>query len=178
MALFRAKFAYNLAISNPVFRWESCKGNVWESVKKCSRLYSKTGAHSWISQVAHNLQAAKRCTWVKHVEKLNPHTSYSTTGQKVQSGHSVGLQLGLTNQSSRKAKPPIHSIMEKLTLCIPFPLQYKYPLYPWNIENFQREFWERNPKEKQNWLIHNLYIVTLQIPQLLPSLLLHSWEVY
>ena len=27
LALFRAKFACILAISNPVFRWESCKGN-------------------------------------------------------------------------------------------------------------------------------------------------------
>ena len=38
LALFCAKFAYNLAISNPVSRWESCKGSVWGSVKKCSRL--------------------------------------------------------------------------------------------------------------------------------------------
>ena len=29
MALFCAKFAYILAIRNLVFRWESCKGNVW-----------------------------------------------------------------------------------------------------------------------------------------------------
>ena len=28
LALFRAKFACNLAITNHVFRWESCKGSV------------------------------------------------------------------------------------------------------------------------------------------------------
>ena len=28
LALFRAKFACILAISNPVFRWESCKDSV------------------------------------------------------------------------------------------------------------------------------------------------------
>ena len=28
LALFHAKFACILAISNPVFRWESCKGSV------------------------------------------------------------------------------------------------------------------------------------------------------
>ena len=28
VALFCAKFACNLAISNPVFRWESCKDSV------------------------------------------------------------------------------------------------------------------------------------------------------
>ena len=38
LALFHAKFACILAISNPIFRWESCKGSVWEGGKKCSRL--------------------------------------------------------------------------------------------------------------------------------------------
>ena len=28
LALFRDKFAYNSALRNPVFRWESCKGSV------------------------------------------------------------------------------------------------------------------------------------------------------
>ena len=173
LALFRAKFACNLAISNPVFRWDSCKSNVWENVKKCSKLCSEAGTRDWISWVAHGLQAARRCTRVKHTKKLNRHASCSTTGQKVQSGHSVILRLGLATQSSHKAKSLVHSIMEKLTIRIPFSLQYKYPLYLQNIESFLREFWERNPREKQDWLIHNLYIVILQIPQLSPSLLLH-----
>ena len=34
LALFRAKFACNLAIRYLVFRWELCKGSVWKSVKK------------------------------------------------------------------------------------------------------------------------------------------------
>ena len=34
LALFRGKFVYNTALRNPVFRWESCKGSVCESVKK------------------------------------------------------------------------------------------------------------------------------------------------
>ena len=129
-------------------------------------------------QWSKDLQATRRCTRVKHVEKLNCLASYSTTGQKVQSGHSVISWLGLATQSSREAKSPIHFVIEKLTLRIPFSLQYKYPLYPRNVENFQREFWERNPKDKQDWLIHNLYIVTIQIPQLSPFSLLHHWEVH
>ena len=145
---------------------------MWESVKKCSRLSSEAGTRGWISRVACGLQAARRCTQVKYVEMLNHHASSSTKGQKVQIGHSVSSQLGLTTKSSREAKSPVHSVMEKLTLCIPFSLQYKYPLYPWNIESFQKEFWERNPREKQDWLIHNLYIMTLQIPQLSPFPLL------
>ena len=151
---------------------------MWESVKKCSRLCNEAGTRGWISRVAHGLQAARRCTRVKHAEKLNRHANCSITKKKVQTGHSVSSRLGLATQSSREGKSPVHSVMEKLTFCIPFLLQYKYPLYPQNIENFQRIFWERNPREKQDWLIHNLYIVTLQMPQLSPSPLLHPWEVH
>ena len=34
LVLFRAKFAYILAIKYPIFRWELCKGCVWEGMKK------------------------------------------------------------------------------------------------------------------------------------------------
>ena len=170
MALFRAKFACNSAFRNPIFRWESCKGSVWESVKKHSSLCTQ--------QVTHDLQVAKSGTCVEHAEELNSHANWSTIGQKVQTSHSISLQLELATQSSCEAKSPIYSVLEKLTLCIPFSPQYKYLLYPRNVESFQREFWERNPREKQDWLIHNLYIVTLQIPQLSSSPLLHPWEVY
>ena len=68
LALFRAKFAYILAISNPVFRWEWCKDSVWESVKKCLRLCKEAGTHDWISRVAHGLQAARSCTRAKHAK--------------------------------------------------------------------------------------------------------------
>ena len=105
-------------------------------MKKCSKLCSEAGTR--------DLQAARRCTRVKHAEKLNHHASCSIIGQNVQSGHSVSLRLGLATQSSREAKSPmsrefkspIHSVTEKLTLRVPFSLQYKYPLYPRNIENF------------------------------------------
>ena len=48
MALFCTKFACILAISNPVFMWESCKGSVWESVKNCSSLCKEAGTHRWL----------------------------------------------------------------------------------------------------------------------------------
>ena len=66
LALFRVKFACILAISKPVFRWDSCKGSEWESVKKCSRLCKETGTRDWISWVARGLQAARSCTRAKH----------------------------------------------------------------------------------------------------------------
>ena len=98
--------------------------------------------------MARGLQAARRYTRVKHAEKLNRHASCSTTRQKVQTGHSVSSRLGLMTQSSRKAKSLVHFVIEKLTLRIPFSLQYKYLLYPRNIESFQRENFERETLEK------------------------------
>ena len=136
MALFRAKFACNLAILNPVFKWESCKCSVWESVKKCSSLWKVAGTHDWNSRLARGWQAARWCTRVKHAEKMNSHASWSTTRQKVHSGNSICSRLKLATQSSHEAKLPASSILKSLTLRIPFSLQYKYPLYPRNVESF------------------------------------------
>ena len=69
------QFACNSTLRNPVFRWESCKGSVWESVKKCSRMCTKAGTCDWISQLARGLQVAKGCTRVKYAEELNSHSS-------------------------------------------------------------------------------------------------------
>ena len=143
---------------------------VWRNAQDCAVKQELTAGS--------RLASRRRCTLVKHAKKLNRRASCSTIGQKVQTGHSISSLLGLATQSSREAKSPIHFVMKKLTLHIPFSLQYKYPLYPRNIESFQKEFWEINPREKQDGLIHNLYIVTLQILQLLPSPLLHPWEVH
>ena len=85
---------------------------MYESVKKCSRLCKEEGTRDWILRVAHGLQAARSCTRAKHVEKLNRHASCGTIGQKVQSGHSVTLQLELMAQSSREAKPPTSSVLK------------------------------------------------------------------
>ena len=99
---------------------------------------SKT--RNWTSRVACGLQTARSCTRAKHAEKLKCHTSWSTTRQKVQIGHSVSSRLELAAQSSREAKLPTSSILEKLTLRIPNTHKYKYPSYPQNIESFQREY--------------------------------------
>ena len=142
MALFHTKFACILAISNHVFRWKLCKDSVWESVKKCSSLCKVTGTCDWTSRVAHGLQAVRSCKSAKHAhaKKLKHHANWSTTGQKVQTGHPVSSRLELATQLSCKVKSPASSVLKSLTLYIPFPLQYKYPLYPQNIESFQREY--------------------------------------
>ena len=146
MVLFRVKFACNLTISNPVFRWESCKRSVWESVKKWSKLCSEAGTRSWISWVARGLQAARRCTWVKHAKKLNRHASCSTTGQKVQSGHSVILRLGL--QLSQVARPSrqftlLNWLFEFLSHSS-IKTSYTHEILRTSRENFERESLEKN----------------------------------
>ena len=151
---------------------------MWKSVKKSLEVCNSTRPCDWISRLARGWQVAKVGTRVKYAWKLKSYTSYCTIGQKSQASHSVNSQLWLATQSSREAKSPIHSVWEKLTLRIPYTHQYKYPLYPWNVESFQREFWERNPREKQDWLIHNLYLLILHIPLLSLSPLLHPWEVH
>ena len=177
MTLFRVKFACILAISNSVFRWESCKGRVWESMKKCSRLCKEAGTRDWILQVAHGckLPDVEHVPSMSEVEALCQLEHYRTKSSNWSFSY---LALELTTQSSRKSKLPASSIFKNPTLRIPFSLQYKYPLYPWNIVSFQKEYWEKNPREKQDWLIHNLHIETLQIPLLSSSLLLHPWEVH
>ena len=110
--------------------------------------------------------------------ELKSHASCCTTGQKSQTVEAVSSRLELATQASCKAKPPDHPVWEKLTFNIlSYPTIYR-PLYPQNVESFQREFWERNPREKQDWFIHNLHIETLQIPLLSSSPLLNPWEVH
>ena len=91
-------------------------------------------------------------------QKLKRHASWSITGQNRTTGRSVIVRLDLATQSSSEAKSRATPILKILTLHIPFSPQYKYPLYPQKKESFQREFWERNSRVKQDWFINNLYI--------------------
>ena len=92
------------------------------------------------SRVTRDEQAAKVGTRVKHAGELKSHASCCTTGQKSQVGQAISLRLELVTQPSREAKSPDHPIWEKLTFHIPsHPTIYR-PLYPQNVESFQREF--------------------------------------
>ena len=46
------QFACNSTFRNPVFRWKSCKGSVWKSVKKSSRVCTQQGL------------ATRSCDWL------------------------------------------------------------------------------------------------------------------
>ena len=70
-----------------------------------------------------------------------------TTGQKSQAGQAICLLLELTTQPSREVKSPEHPIWENLTFHI--PSHPTIPLYQQFRESFQREFWERNPRENK-----------------------------
>ena len=47
------QFACNSAFRNPVFMWDSCKGSVWKSVKKRSRVCTQQGLatrfYNWLA---------------------------------------------------------------------------------------------------------------------------------
>ena len=142
MALFRVKFACILAISNPVFRWESCKGSVWEIVKNCSRLCKEAGTRSWISRVARNCKPPDWSTRAKHARSWSvvPTVHYMT---KVPASQTVFSRFELATQPSREVKPPEHPVWQNITFHIPSHPTIYIPLYPRFRESFQKEFWER-----------------------------------
>ena len=109
-------------------------------MKKYSRLCKDAETCDWDLWETRDWKAANYSTRVKHAEKMNSRASWSTTGQKVQSGRSVNSRLELATQSSREAKPSVNSVLKNLTLHIPLSPYYKYLLYPRNVESFQREF--------------------------------------
>ena len=134
---------------------------------------------SWLNLTGGSqLQVAKCWTCAKHARSWSVMPARAL--QEKNYRRTVQLPRSWNSQLSQAASPSHQPALfwKNLTLRIPFSLQYKYPLYPWNVESFQREYWERNSKEKQDWLIHNLHIETLQIPLLSSSPLLHPWEVH
>ena len=104
-----------------------------------------TGSCGWLATTSRQkLHTCQAC------QKLKRQANWSTTGQNRTTGCSVILRLELVTQSSHEAKPRASPVLKKnLTLHIPFLAQYKYPFYPWKKESFQREFWEKNLREKQ-----------------------------
>ena len=163
--LFRAKFACNSTFKNPIFKWESCKGSVWESVKKSSRICTQEGPHDWILWLAsrQSWHTCEACRGVKGSRQL----LHYKTKLPIWPGHKVATR------SSHELKSPNHSVCYKTDSSHSIHTLLYIPLYPQNLKSFQRIFWERNPREKQNWLIHNLHLLILQIPLLSPSPLLH-----
>ena len=90
------------------------------------------------------------------------------------------LARDLNSRLSPVARPSCQTtLFEKnwLFAFLSHPTIYR-SLYPRNLKSFQREFWERNLREKQDWFILNLHIETLQILLLSSSPLSNPWEVH
>ena len=105
LALFRTKFACNLAIRYLVFKWELCKGCVWVSVKKfknmCIWRFLATRSRKWLAT-----GNSTKCHTCEACRKLKGHDSWSTTGQKVQSGQTVISRLKLVTYPTRETESP------------------------------------------------------------------------
>ena len=112
-------------------------------MRKCEEMLKNVQGFrdSWLdSRVTRDWQAAKVGTHVKHARELKSHANCCTTRQKSQVGQAVSFRLELATQPSRETKSPDHPVWEKLTFHIPsHPTIYR-PLYPQNVESFQREF--------------------------------------
>ena len=81
LALFGAKFACISTIRYPVFRWELCKGCMWEECEefKCVSIQRilVTRSRKWLAT-----GDSPKCHTCEACRKLKGHDSWSTTGQK------------------------------------------------------------------------------------------------
>ena len=153
MALFRAKFACILAIRNPIFRWESCNGNVWESVKNCSSMCKETGTRGWISRMARGCKPPDWCTCAKHARSwsIAPAIHYRTKVPGWPGRLLTAWTRNSTQSWGQAARTPClvsHS----------FSPYYMYP-YTHNSKRAFRENFEREILEK----------IRLTHPQSLPK---------
>ena len=147
MALFRAKFACILAISNPIFRWESCNGSVWESVQNCLSVCKKARTRDWISRVVRGCRPPEWCTHAKCARSW-----------------SVALAVALQDKSPRLARPFAHGLNSRLNpvarssrqntlfgkiwlFTFLLTLLYIYP-YTHDLERASRENFERETLKK------------------------------
>ena len=124
------------------------------------------------------LQAAKWWTHAKHAKSWSVMPAGALPGKK----YRLAIQFphGWNSWLSQAAIPsrPLALFWQTLFFAFHSHSSINTP-YTHKILRASREnFWEKNPREKQDWLIHNLYIVTFQIPQLSPSPLLHPREVH
>ena len=126
LALFSAKFTCISAIRYPVFMWELCKGCVWESVKNSSvctfREVLVTGSRERLA-----IGNSPKCHMCEACQKLKGHDSWSTIGQKGQSGLAVISRLKLATHHSSDWVARIPCFAKKMSFRIPHIPYYKYP---------------------------------------------------
>ena len=158
MALFRAKFSCILAISNPIFRWKSCKGSMWKSVKNCSSLCKEAGTRGWISQVACSCKPPEWYTRAKHARSWSvaPAIALQDKSPRLAKPFARGLNSRL-NPIARSSRQ--NTLFRKIWLfTFLLALLYIYP-YTHDLESAFRKNFERETLEKTR----------LTCPQFLPK---------
>ena len=102
---------------------------VWRNTQDCAvKQELAAGSRGWLA--AASRQKLHTCRACRGAEKSCQLEHYRT---KIQTGHLVSSRLELATQSSRNVKLPASPVLKKLTLCIPFSHQYKYPSFPQNM---------------------------------------------
>ena len=123
---------------------------VWRNAQDCA---VKQG----FAARSHGLQVARRCTQVKHAEKLNRHANCSTTGQKIQTGHSVSSRLELTTQSSHQStllwKNWLFAFLSHSSINTP----YTHEILRASRENFEKETLEKNKIDSSTIFTYRLF---------------------
>ena len=153
--------------------WESCTDNVWESVKKCSNLCKVARTRNWFT-AGKPLDDAYEWSMQRRW-KVTPAGALQNKKSSLAILFARGLNSWLS-QVARLSRQP--ALFWKTWLFAFYSHSSINTPHTHEILRASRENIERDPKEKQDWLIHNLHIETLQIPLLLSSLLLHPWEVH
>ena len=103
--------------SNPVYRWDSCKGSEWESVKKFSRLCNESRTHNWISRVACTCKPPN----VEHVPSM-PEVEASYQLEHYRAKSTDWPFSYLVAGTRDLVKLPASIVLKNLTLCISFLL--------------------------------------------------------
>ena len=168
MALFRAKFACISAISNPIFRWDSCKSSEWGSVKKCSRMCKKNRDSRMDIAGDSRLQAARSCTRAKHARSwsvMPAGTLQDKIGQlAIQLPRGWNSRLELATQSSREPalfwKTWLFTFHSYPSINTPFTHERKRA----SKENFERETLKKNKVDSSPIFIKRLFKFLNSLP--------------
>ena len=140
---------------------------VWRIAQVCAKKQRlAAGFREWLAAASHQIDAH-----MPSMPEAEASHQLFTKWQKFQAGQAVYSQLELATQPSREVKPP------NMTFHIPSHPTIYIPLYPRFKESFQREFWERNPRENKIDSSTIFTQETLQIPLLSSSPLSNPWEV-
>ena len=123
LVLFRAKFACNLAIRYPVFRWDLCKGCVWESMKKTQYVCTQ--------EEPRNCLATGKSPKVAHVWSMQ--RSWRVTKAGALQDRTSNLARQLARDSNSRLVPVARLSHQNalfgwnMTFRIPHTHYYKYP---------------------------------------------------